>query len=509
MIDSLKKRFLFKLSANFVGLLIGLTTQAIIPRGLGPKAYGDFSFLTDFFSKVFNFLDMSSSTCFYNKLSQRPNDSQLVSFYFCYSALISVIVVLFVMGTHLSRSYGLIWPGQDLSYVYLAVILAIFTLFSRVFNMLADAYGITVALEKIRMSQKILGLIILLLLYLFHQLQLTQFFFYSQFLLVFFIFALIWVIRGKGYFSRQNLFLSRQHIKNYGKEFYKYSYPLFFGALVGNAATILDRWFLQVFSGSEQQGFYGFACLIAMVFGIFTDAMYPLIAREFAINFIKKDLTQMASVFRRYIPFFYSIAAFFSCFIVFQAGNVISIMGGEQFKNAKMALIIMAFYPIHQAYGQLSGSLLLATDQTVLVSKISIFVYVIGIPLTYFLIAPQDRMGLNFGATGLAIKMIVLQAVGVNIGLYFNAKFLGLNFWKYVGHQVVIVGCFLLLAALSSFGVDYLFSLNGRFIVNFVSAGIIYSLLVLSMVCMFPRIVGLQGSDLKLIIDKVKQTIAS
>ena len=94
--DSLKRRYIFKLVANIFGLIIGLATQAIIPRGLGPVAYGDFNFLTNFFQQVFGFFDMGTSTCFYTKLSQRQNDSGLVSFYLCFSGIISLVVLTFV-----------------------------------------------------------------------------------------------------------------------------------------------------------------------------------------------------------------------------------------------------------------------------------------------------------------------------------------------------------------------------------------------------------------------------
>jgi O-antigen/teichoic acid export membrane protein len=507
MSDSIKKRFIFKLSANLVGLLIGLATQAIIPRGLGPKSYGDFSFLTDFFSKVINFLHMGTSACFFNKLSQRPNDSQLISFYFSFVGVISLIVILFVVGAHWGGISTIIWPGQELQYVYLGSIFAIIMFVSYVVNMMADAYGVTVATEKIRILQKILGLVIIFSLYMFHQLQLTQFFLYNYSILLFLIMAFIWIISKKGYILRQNLFLAKEDIKKFSKEFYKYSYPLFFGALVGASATIIDRWWLQVFSGSEQQGFYGFAYLIGAVFVIFANSMQPLISREFALNFIKKDFKQMALLFRRYIPLFYSIAAFFSCFIVFQTENIILIMGGEKFINAKTVLIIMAFYTIHQVYGQLSGSLFFATDQTLLMTKITIACYLIGVPITYFLVAPVNSMGLNAGAAGLALKLVIIQFIDANVQLYFNAKMLRLNFWKYVGHQFVVVACFLLLAFFSSFGIDYLFGLNDRFVIRFILSGIFYTFMVLSMVYFFPQINGLTRSDLYLVMNKIRQSV--
>jgi hypothetical protein len=78
----------------------------------------------------------------------------------------------------------------------------------------------------------------------------------------------------------------------------------------------------------------------------------------------------------------------------------------------------MTFYPIHQTYGQLSSSIFYATGQTKLYSNIGIITILAGLPVTYLLIAPADKMGLNAGATGLAIKMVLLNFISVNIQVF-------------------------------------------------------------------------------------------
>lgn len=115
---SLKKRYFFKLLTNFLGLIINLFTQMIIPRGLGPKAYGDFNFLTHFFNQIIGFLDMGTSTAFYNKLSQRPKESGLVVFYIYFSLLASLITLLFVSICHLTSKYLSIGPDKP-SFMYI------------------------------------------------------------------------------------------------------------------------------------------------------------------------------------------------------------------------------------------------------------------------------------------------------------------------------------------------------------------------------------------------------
>ena len=127
---------------------------------------------------------------------------------------------------------------------------------------------------------------------------------------------------------------------------------------------MVDRWLLQVFSGSVQQGLYGLSYQIGAICFLFTGAMTPLITREFSIAYAKQDIPHMAYLFRRYIPLLYGIAAFFSCFIAMQAENVAYIFGGAKFHDAALAIAIMSLYPIHQTYGQLGSSVFYATAQT-------------------------------------------------------------------------------------------------------------------------------------------------
>lgn len=508
MSSPLAKRFFYKLSTNLVGLAIGLVTQAIIPRGLGPKLYGDFNFLTEFFNKIIGFFEMGTSSYFFTKVSQRPNDTQLLGFYSVFIGFVSFAVILFIMIFQLAGAHSILWPGQQLFFVYMASIFAILTWMSGLVTMMADAYAITVPAEKARISQKIFGLVILLFLYWLNQLKLTQFFLYNYVTLLIFICSIIYIIVNKGYLSRKSFFLLKGKMLSYSKDIFSYCHPLFIATLVGSAASILDRWWLQIFSGSEQQGFYGFALLTGLAYTLFANAMQPLITREFAIHFIRKDYEQMAFVFRRFVPLFYSIAAFFSCFVAMQAEKIIYIMGGDKFNEAKFAVIVMAFFPIHQAYGQLSGSVLFATDQTALLRNITIVTSVIGVLVSYILLAPAEKLGLHAGATGLAVKTVFIHFIGVNIQLYYNAKLLRLKFWRYFGHQIVTVGCFLILAFCATSIVDMFMIFSKKQIVGFLMAGMIYTLLSAGMVYIFPKIFGLTSDDMRYITKKIQKAVS-
>jgi O-antigen/teichoic acid export membrane protein len=117
--DSLRRRYGYKLLANLVGLPVALIVQAIIPRGLGPAHYGDFNFLTNFFSQLVSFFEMGTSMGFYTKLSQRPTERALVRFYFYFAGLVALAVLVLVAFTQLTSTYERIWPNQKILFVYL------------------------------------------------------------------------------------------------------------------------------------------------------------------------------------------------------------------------------------------------------------------------------------------------------------------------------------------------------------------------------------------------------
>jgi O-antigen/teichoic acid export membrane protein len=280
-------------------------------------------------------------------------------------------------------------------------------------------------------------------------------------------------------------------IRGYTREFYSYCSPLFVLALGGLVLGIFDRWILQRYAGSVQQGFFAFSYQLGAACFIFTVSMTPLITRDFSISFAKKDMEGMARAFRRYIPLFYAISAFLCCFLSVQAGNIISIFGGKSYAQALLAIQIMAFYPIHQTYGQLSGAVFYATGQTRLYRNIGLLFGIIGIPLTIFLLNPT--FGINAGAAGLAVKMVVLQFIAVNIQLYFNARLLKLPFLKYIAHQVLSIGVLFSLSLLCAILIN-IATLNT--LIRFLSEGILYALLVGIVVYFWPALFGMKSEDI-------------
>lgn len=492
MEDSLKKRYGIKLFANIVSAIIGAILIAIVPKALGPIQYGQFVYLQDFFMKIISFLDMGSSTAFFTKLSARHTRKELITFYAFYSSAVLIIALLFVLAVSTFGFSHTLLPDIPSHYIYLGLFFGFFTWLTQIFIIISDAYALTVSVELIKIGHKIISLLLLLYFVYFTLFELHTYFYYHYIVLSSFLLLIGWLFVKKGIFDR-NILTQKLNFSQIVKEFIQYCHPLVAYSIVGILVGLFDIWLLQTMAGSEQMGFYGLSYSLAAMCFLFTGAMTPIITREFSKSYAQHDLEQMRKLFYRYIPMLYSLAAYFAIFISFQSENVLGIFTDEQFKGALLVLAIMSFYPIHQTYGQLSGSIFHATGQTHLYRNIGIISSLIGLLLSIGLIYLLD-----LGGIGLAWKMIITQFIGVNIQLYFNSKFLGFDMKHFVLHQAYSLLFFTLLAFVASNII-----ITEEPLSTFFVSGFIYTLLVIIFAYIFPQVFATTKDEIKTALMKV------
>jgi O-antigen/teichoic acid export membrane protein len=477
MEDSLKKRYTIKLFANIVGAVIGIFIVAIVPKALGPISYGHFAYLQNFFMQMIGFLDMGSSIAFFTKLSARVNRKELIVFYALYSIAVLTVASLLIILTRFFYQVQNIFPGIPDEYIFMGLFYGFSVWLTQIFIKISDAHALTVSVELIKIGHKILSLLLLLYLVYFTAFDLKIYFYFQYIALISFLIILGWLFYKKGIIERR-IFQFGFGFNNILKEFIDYCNPLVIYNIVGVLVGIFDIWLLQKMAGSEQTGFYGLALSLVTICFLFTSAMTPVITREFSKLYEENDLERMKKIFSKYIPMLYAISAYIGVFVAFQSDNIISIFTDERFENASVVLMVMAFYPMHQTYGQLSGSVFYATGQTRLYRNIGIIGMSIGLLITFFLIYVM-----KLGALGLAWKLILAQLIGVIIQLYFNSKFLKFSFRNILWHQVYSVIFFVFLAYISTKVLYFDSSL-----VTFLVSGVLYTALVIVFTYIFPKV---------------------
>ena len=172
---------------------------------------------------------------------------------------------------------------------------------------------------------------------------------------------------------------------------------------------------------------------------------------------------------------------------------------GDQYINASTVTSILAFYPIHQTYGQLGGAVLQATEKTKVIRNISVSTGIIGIVVAFLFIAPSEFNGLGLGAIGLSMKVVIIQFINVNILLFVIIRFLELSYRIFLFNQILIIANFILIAVVSKY-LALLFITN-QLIINILLSGFLYTTLTLFSILFYPRIIMLERKEL---INKFK-----
>lgn len=507
---TLARRYLFKLLANVASVPVYLAMEAILPRALGPQMYGNYSFATTLFQQLSGFLDMGTSTCFYNALSRRQNETGLIGFYFRVSLVVAAISLVVALCMLEPAVGNLLMPDVPLWLAPLAALWAFLTWWGRVLRSMNDAVGATVASELVRTVLALVGVLMLGGLFLLDKLNIHTLFI-QQYLLLGGTALGFWLVTRKHWHERQEALhfgLSTEQGRAYRREFFDYSHPLFVQALLSFLMLSSERWLLQWFDGSAEQGFFALSQKVSMACFLFVSAMTPLIMRELSIAWGRQDRESMARLLDRFAPLLYVVAAYFSCFTLAEGPALVDIFGGAQFAAAVLPVQIMALYPLHQAYGQLAGSVFHATGRTRTLRNIAAFECIYGFAAAWIMLAPAQYFGFNLGAVGLAIKTVCCQWITVNLYLWLASKFIPLNFRRNLLHQFWSLAVLLMLA----FGCRELTLMlnlgDAESFIRFCISGCIYTLAVAALTFCMPALLGLSRQDCRELFIRFKKSRA-
>lgn len=490
--SSLKIHFVYKLITNLVRIPIQFLLQSIYPRLLGPELYGNFDFLSDTSNKIINFIDSGLSIAFYTKLSQDARDKKLVKFYSFILVLISFIYLVLVFISLTNNIYSKIWPDQEFIYVLFSSIFAIITFFSNSILKMVDAAELTLFGEKVKIFQLLLSLGFFFIIFIsISKIDLTLFYEIQILLLGLLILGNIYILNKNGIDFFPKVHLTQIDISRYFNFFWSYSSPLMLTGIFSLIVGFGERWILQFYSGSKQQAYFALSYKISSFVFIFTGAMMPLFMREVSKYFTSNDKLLISQFFLKNVKILYFLVCAMATIVSINSELITYILGGNQYLGANFVVLLMSFYPIHQTIGQINGTLFLSTNRTREYTLISIYFTPLVLFFSFYFVGPIKYYGLNLGATGLAIEMLIVQFIAQNYLLYINCRYLNLSYYRLLAFQILILLCMLSLAFLLKFIIYNLLK-------NFIFAGICHSilfLLILSIYIFFkPSILGIDLS---------------
>lgn len=506
--DSLAKRYFSKLVSNLATIPLYLVMEAVLPRALGPASYGNFSFATALYQNFTNFLDMGTSTCLHTSLAKRPGEVELLAFY----CRFSILMFLFCVGAGFSMQLpgmgASLMPGVPLWMAVPSALWAYATWAGRVARGANDALGITARSEQARIVVNLASALALLALFFTGLLTLKTLYLHQYLslglLAAGFMLTLRRGLEQSGALKNQSMWrVSFSRFGQYAEEFARYSSPLFVTALASVLILSGERWLLQYFEGSVEQGYFSLSLKIGVACFLFVTALTPLMMREMAVAHGKNDAAGIARLMDRYAPMIYAVAAWMACFVLVEAPAVVRLFGGAEFSGALAPVQIMALYPIHQGYGQLANSIFYATGETSRLRNVSLCAMLLGLALTWLLLAPPRFFGLQMGASGLAVKMVLAQIVTVNLLFWFCRKSAPFNLKRNVFHQLVCPLALTGAALVSRYGAEWAGLGGPSDLPRFFVSGIFYCCLCALTAVMLPFVFGLAKGDLRRLCERL------
>ena len=491
--DSLAKRYFSKLTSKGLGILLSLVTVGVIPKALGPEAYGNVGFLTNFFKNLIKFLKFGVPTAYFTKISKRPEEKNIIVFYLYY-----VLFVLFILLILLVLSFKIgfdeiIWPDQKKIFVLLACAMVVANFIINSLSQTVDAYGLTFKYEFFTIIKTSIYTILIILLAKNDLLNIENYFFLNIFLLITLSIIGFHLLYKNRILIFDSILLKKNEFFSYFKEFYSFSHPLFVYSIVVFLISFFDRWILQYFYGSREQGLYTLAITISSMIYLVSSQGSQLILREMSIASKEKSNDKIKEVLEKFLPIFFVISIYFAAFISINSTQIILIIWGDQFKNAQIIVSFIVFNTAFQTVNLFAGNVLFAKDKTLFLRNVGSITIIFSFFISLILMLPAEYGGFKLGALGLSIKIVLYHFLIGNISLLYCSRILKFNFIKHVYHQfstmiILLLFSFGSMFAVARFSQDLYFS----FLIN----GVLYTALTVLLILKFPTFFMFNQKDL-------------
>lgn len=401
-------------------MLVGI----LLARFLGSENYGSLVFLMATSMVIKQFLDLGSSSAFFTFLSQETKSIKFVVqfwLFFFTKYILAILIILFVLpGAWLSK----VWLGNSATVVVIALMAIAFQSdFWSIASQLLESQRKTI---RVQMLFVIAQLIHFGIIFGFHYFEILTIINYLIAIgLLWFIVGLIAVV---SYDPVEHPVNSPNKLISIA-DYIKYCAPIAPIVVLNFTGEFLDKWMLQNWGGPKEQAYFAISVQIASITLLITASFIKIFWKEVAEALHKGDAQLALSMYTGARKAIYYCAAFIAAAGIPWASEILNLLYGSNYMIAAIPLILLLVYSIHQSIGQIDSAFLMASGKTRLGFKVSSFLALLGPLLSYCLISNSSDtlIGLNLGAIGLGMKMVVAQLLSVNAIAFLIQKEFGLK----------------------------------------------------------------------------------
>lgn len=491
--ESFGHRYGVKLVSSVFIVIINALIQLLLPRALSVEEFGYYSYNLNVFTAVVTMANLSMSSALVSKFSKRNDDFGLVLFYFKFYAVMSIFLGMGVMILYKVGLGGRGFAEQTLISVILGLSSAVLIKLLSDTIWLYDACALAKFPAMVQSLMKVGICTGVIIAYYAGILDLITFYVIQGITTFIAVGLLVYVL-----FKEKNAAYSKTgDWKTYTKEYFIYCSPLVVATVASQGIIVIMNWVLMRWSGPGEQAMFGIAwqlnAMVAYVFSPFAG----MLKREFSVlvenHILLRDC--FVSALKRIIW----LAAFFAIFLGVEADWILLVLFGENYSAAFTVVVMIMYYTVYQAWGQVCGAFLEAVEMTKLSAFLSILGQVLSLVFVFLFQIPSFIWPDGLGAVGAALNYTVVNFISVTICVYVISKKL-----KLLPANVLILQLApIAICSVSAFGVKLLLNnfLCGNdmwvLIGKFVLAGMVYTCIIGMSLWKRPMLIGSSQRQLR------------
>lgn len=494
--ESMQRRLGVTLAVRLSQMALNLVSASILPRTLGPRAYGNYNFLITAASTARGLTEPSVQQAVYTFSSEEKRTGSLTRVYAAWLALQLTLLLAFV-GIALATGFAdVLWPHQPGTAI-VAVTIVDWLMFGALsLQQFGDSKGLTVwpqlvgGIASFINAALLLGLVALGHLTFWTYLALNLV--YGGILCLALV---VWLFgRHRDLVWTKN---AERPARAYLRRWWTFARPLIIVEYYTPLIAFLGVYLVQAWYGSVEQAYLALGMRWSTLALVFASSGLSIFWRELAFANASGNLERAAHVYSRFGRLLVCAAIVVSWWLAVEAPVVIRVLAGQRYAPASSVLAVMAFYPVQQTYGQLSITGMKALGRTREFRNIALATSVPELMLTYFLLAPRTAVipGLHLGAMGVALRMVIFGLISVQIYEWANARFFKIDYWRELIARLRMVALTGAVAGLTLVGVHRVFARLGD-VPAAAIASMFYIAVVMAMVWIRPDLLGLSRSEI-------------
>ncbi|MBE5959638.1 MAG: hypothetical protein E7254_12355 [Lachnospiraceae bacterium] len=499
--DQFAGRYFIKIISSIIIALCNMGVQFMLPRALDVGEYGLYTYNLNVFTSVVVMANLSTSSALVAKYSKRCEDIGYVQFYLFFYAVVSFVLTVGVMLLFRIESIRNSFGGQSLILVLLGLEAALITkLMSDVIS-IYDAAAISRFPSIIHIILRIVLCAFVASTFIMGRLNLRMFYL-GQISIILAVVVFLVFEFFKDYKQNYPVYEKRP-IKEYAIEYYQFCKPLVFAGIISQGIIILMNYTLLKHAGTTEQAMFGAAwqlnTLVCYIFSPYAELM----KREFAVLVNQKELLERR--LWQSIKTIVWIVTYFAIFIAVFAQWLLPLLFGENYKGAILVTQMIMIYTIFQAWGQLCGSYMIATESTKGYAVLSVIGQAVSVVCVFLFQVPNFIFEDGLGSFGIGLTYMCTNYISVVVMMIYLTKGVKNAHIRMHGiYLLAIISC-VVFALFTRLCFGSLIMHQGRLVplLGIILSGMIYSLLVGIELYLIPNLVGIQRETIKRYARKI------